>query len=281
MKFSLLTALVAGAALVEVGASPIRVMVVTSSAPTEVDVFGHPVPYNKGNMRFGHAVPYNNGNPNVATLVKSVGADGKVRHRTGCRGARLRQKAIEISNTFRQALGLPLIETGSASASVSSRPSHDEHTVHILPFVGTPPTFVETKKEDGKLTEPPRYVAHAHPHPHHIVHNGGRLTKHLERAPFLKRIHFALMALGPWEGRAVAFVLGCGIGVLLRMFWVLAVISYRLIKGTKEDDSNKYTEIMIVEEYDEPEEVFAAPPYTFADEKQADKDATAVAEEAK
>ena len=41
------------------------------------------------------------------------------------------------------------------------------------------------------------------------------------------------MNLGRWEGRAVAFVIGCGIGVLLRMFWVLAVVSFRTVRGPR------------------------------------------------
>lgn len=39
------------------------------------------------------------------------------------------------------------------------------------------------------------------PYPHH--HQEGRFD-----GPFLHRAHRALMALGPWEGRIVAFVLG-------------------------------------------------------------------------
>jgi len=92
----------------------------------------------------------------------------------------------------------------------------------------------------------------------------------------MERLHVALTALGPWEGRAVAFVFGCGIGVLLRMFWVLAIVSYRMIRGPKEDE-NKYTEILVVESYDDAEEVAPAPPtYTYSDEK-ADKDKVAPA----
>ncbi|KAI9508603.1 hypothetical protein F5148DRAFT_1194629 [Russula earlei] len=54
------------------------------------------------------------------------------------------------------------------------------------------------------------------------------------QASFLHRVHHALMSLGPWEGRIVAFVLGCGIGVLLRMFWVLAVLLARSVRTTPE-----------------------------------------------
>ncbi|KAI0249644.1 hypothetical protein BJV78DRAFT_658455 [Lactifluus subvellereus] len=79
------------------------------------------------------------------------------------------------------------------------------------------------------------------------------------RGPFLHRVHYALMSLGPWEGRIVAFVLGCGIGVLLRMFWVLAVLLVRAFRGTpapEEDIIFVYTEDV-------------APPYRENDEKKA------------
>jgi hypothetical protein len=51
---------------------------------------------------------------------------------------------------------------------------------------------------------------------------------------FLRRLHAALMALDTWEARAVAFVLGCGIGVLLRMLWVFFVLIGR---GLREDST--------------------------------------------
>ncbi|KAG6835024.1 hypothetical protein C0991_004316, partial [Blastosporella zonata] len=75
--------------------------------------------------------------------------------------------------------------------------------VHILPFIGTPNTFVEGK-EDEKIPNP--YLAHPHPHHHHGKHMSFR--QRLAKAPFVERLHVALMALGPWEGRSVAFVLG-------------------------------------------------------------------------
>ncbi|KAF8904877.1 hypothetical protein CPB85DRAFT_1437622 [Mucidula mucida] len=39
-------------------------------------------------------------------------------------------------------------------------------------------------------------------------------------------LHHALIFLGPWEGRAVAFVFGCGIGVILRFFFLIGLLSY-------------------------------------------------------
>jgi hypothetical protein len=133
----------------------------------------------------------------------------------GC-GARFREKSLAISNAFRQALGLSFIEA--------------ENKMHILPFVGTPPTFVEVGPNgvDGKAGGRGNGI-----HPHHHHHHG--FKRKLANKPFLARVHLALMALGPWEGRAVAFVLGCGLGVLLRMFFVLVVISYRAIRGEREE----------------------------------------------
>jgi hypothetical protein len=40
-------------------------------------------------------------------------------------------------------------------------------------------------------------------HEIHKIHKDGR-----PRGPFLHRVHRALISLGPWEGRVVAFVLG-------------------------------------------------------------------------
>jgi len=76
--------------------------------------------------------------------------------------------------------------------------------------------------------------------------------------PFLHRIHRALMSLGPWEGRIVAFVLGCGIGVLLRMVWVLAVLLVRGVRGIPEREE---TIFVFAEE--------VVPPYTEVHEKKA------------
>ncbi|KAG6841690.1 hypothetical protein H0H93_004197 [Arthromyces matolae] len=96
------------------------------------------------------------------------------------------------------------------------------------------------------------------------------------KSSFVRRLHVALMALGPWEGRAVAFVLGCGIGVLLRMLWVLVIVTFRLFKAPR--DENVYTPILLVEEYTEAPVSAAAPPTYVAtatgypDEKAADKD---------
>ncbi|EIW75463.1 hypothetical protein CONPUDRAFT_158924 [Coniophora puteana RWD-64-598 SS2] len=80
---------------------------------------------------------------------------------------------------------------------------------------------------------------------------------------FLRHMHCDIMVLGPWEGCAVAFVLGCGIGVLLRLFWVLAVLTYRAVSGTR--DNNTLEENYIIFEQDT-ESIFVPPPQ-YTDEK--------------
>ena len=86
------------------------------------------------------------------------------------------------------------------------------------------------------------------------------------------------MMLGPWEGRIVAFVLGaipvlsavdsvigtngtfsmvgCGIGVLLRMFWVMSVL---LVRGTRGEPEHEETILVCAEE--------VVPMYSEIDEK--------------
>jgi len=244
MKLSILPLLTIGAGLL-VSASPMRVVVVSSIEEST-------------NVRVGP-----NASGSVAHLVRPQSSNKKLtNHRGPCR-SRFREKSLEISNAFRKALGLPLIETiPKAEGPVS------DGMVHILPFMGTPPVAVEVNENgtEGRtqggdrvkiISAPVRY-----PHRHHRygMHRGPGAD-----SSFLNRLHFALMALGPWEGRAVAFVLGCGIGVLLRMFWVLAIVAYRMFKGDR-SDSNEYTHI-VSEEYPA-EAILVAPPiYTYADEK--------------
>lgn len=155
-------------------ASPIRITVTEVSA-----------------LRFGHAMAQaNNDNAPVIVHVGRPGVmisnqDGTGRskrpHRHSCGGA-LRSKAIDITNTIRKALGMSLIED-HAHPIISVKQNHDG-LARILPihFVGAPATEDEINER------------------HHRV-------KH-HNASFMRRINHALTALGPWEGRAVAFVLG-------------------------------------------------------------------------
>jgi hypothetical protein len=237
----------------QVAASPLRVVVVTSSN----DVPATP------NFRFGHALA----DSPVAKLNLPPQFNNKAVTRRPC-GKHAKDKFIQMSNTFRAALGLPPIET--------AQPKPGEHIhggmVRIWPFVGTPSMIAKPVEHKNHSISSHAKVHHDHVHIHKF-HKWGKT--------FSMRVHNALMALGPWEGRAVAFVLGecfaflmnqlpdlidfvsgCGIGVLLRMFWVLTVVTYRAIRGERDEE---YT---IIEEYKSAEDIVVPPPtYTTIDEK--------------
>jgi hypothetical protein len=230
MKFSFLPLLAAGVGLAvqQANASPIRVVVVSSHKDVT------------SNLRFGLAGA-NNGNIN-----NDISMAMPAENRRPCPGQLMRDKAISISNTFRKALGLPLIETSHNLVHTDG----DIHggIVHITPspFIGTPSNLDSPEMGEVHHIVP----IHAH-HAHHMKH-------HRHETSFLGRVHHALMALGPWEGRAVAFVLGCGIGVLLRMMWVMTIVAYRMIKGDS-DESPEYT--LVCEHYTEAANAVPPPSY--------------------
>jgi hypothetical protein len=196
----------------------------------------------------------------------------KMKKKGPCRAHRLSQKAVELSNLLRQAFGLPLIKAGG-------HPGLDDGKIRILPFIGTPNTVPHGKDTDGfvkvTFTGTPNHGKDSvetphdrHPH-HHGHHANGRHRHHkghhhhLGKGSFINRIHYSIMNLGRWEGRAVAFVLGCGIGVLFRMLFVLGVVMYRAVKGRGEEQ-HEYSQITIIEEIvDSPK---SSPP-SYADEK--------------
>ncbi|KAL1743786.1 hypothetical protein HDZ31DRAFT_40159 [Schizophyllum fasciatum] len=256
MKLSILSTFVAGLALLQqAGASPLRV-VVLSSGPAD----------NVPHIRIGR--------PAAEHDFSLVSAEAGSRPCHGhARGGRLNEKAIEISNAFRQALGMPLIEMAHAGAHPYDGPRrHDgPHHHHGEGHHAMRPDGPEMrimaggKGEDGEMRMP------HHQHHHHRIHF------HHEEVSFLRRVHFALMTLGPWEGRAVAFVLGCGIGVLLRMLWVLAVVGYRTVRGESEEAEYQ----IVCEQIDDAENIAVPPPnYTLVDEK-TNFDAKVAPEESK
>lgn len=133
-------------------------------------------------IRFGYAL--GGSNPNIgsphAAVVRN---DGPTRPRSLCKGmrSRFRQKATDLSAAFRESLGF-----GPVSSTTIP-----EHTIRILP-VG-PPSFVFA---DPHMDDPAHHGRHGHG---------------LSEAPFYRRLNVALMTLGPWEGRAFAFVLGASL----------------------------------------------------------------------
>ena len=248
MKLSLLTAAIAaGAALVS--AAPLRVVVISSNnVERPVDFPGAVV----APARFGHAVPEM---PRLALGWKpNVGPPpmraNQMQRKRPCMGAKLRQKAVNISNSFRKMFGLPIIEEAprygdihqikEAINSFHHKELHGGERVKILPFI---PTENVNGMQRG----------HGRPHFHH------NHQFHQEQ-DFLVRIQNSIMSLGPWEGRAVAFVLGCGIGVLLRMFFVLSVVLYRSFRGS--NDEPEYEEVLIFE-VEENDARRAPPPYVY------------------
>ncbi|KAG1806065.1 uncharacterized protein BJ212DRAFT_1389254 [Suillus subaureus] len=280
MRLSILPILVAGAGIVsQVSAEPLRILV---ERPSNANA----------NIRFGHAlananVNGNDDSDNIARLVRpsivmTTSTEVKGKHHF-C-GASLKAKALRMSNAFRHALGLPLIEMGDHDAfkgEVASNPGSVSGELHILPIplFGQPitpsvPTSSSENDNSGDVKEllPDEPVVRvyrqheAESHRHHHEAGSHRHNhhdmKHKKAGSFLMRVHRAIMALGLWEGRAVAFVLGCGIGVLLRMFWVMSVLVYRTVRGERpEEVSHGY----IMFEHDAENNFVPPPEYT--DEK--------------
>ncbi len=88
--------------LVEVDASPLRVVVVTSHQETPTTP----------NFRFGHALadsPVAKAHVNHFFRSSPPFIEPKLVRRRSC-GQRIKEKAIQISNSFRHALGLPISE---------------------------------------------------------------------------------------------------------------------------------------------------------------------------
>ncbi|PIL28043.1 hypothetical protein GSI_09894 [Ganoderma sinense ZZ0214-1] len=290
MRFGALSAFAVLGASLSVSASPLRVVV------TEVS-----------SVRYGHAAADGSNqlahisHPPVDTLfavsaftqpvhILPVQNDEKP-HSAGrhlCQS--MRAKALDASNALRQWLGLEPIRVdlpthrrphffkpGSAEGmepdmamTTTTKGGKTDHGLPILPFVGTPvrPAFPEGEGGWGdRQGRRPMWInRYGHGHGH----------QHL-RGSFLHRVHHALITLGPWEGRAVAFVLGCGIGVLLRMVWVMVLVTARAFRGSRPEE----TEYDVVFDEAEAEMLVPPPQYTIiegaeavpvpADEK-ADKD---------
>lgn len=184
-----------------------RVVVVTSSEEVT------------SNIRLGRPVANaSSGNANMA-VIRPMHASS----RRPCSG--MREKAVELSNAFRQALGLPLVE---------KTPKADQRIhgglIHIMPMPA-PPTFVNIDANGNAKTQGGDAVRFEYPvgtSSHHRHHSHGmRVKEHHQRPSFLKRIHFALMALGPWEGRAVAFVLGEFIFLVDRTILSMLIFSHQ------------------------------------------------------
>ncbi|KAI0355798.1 hypothetical protein OH77DRAFT_1520863 [Trametes cingulata] len=217
--------------------------------------------------------------PHAQPVPMPVHASGKGSGRHLCQS--LREKALAASNRFRAIFGLAPIEhdrdtyplfpvPGSHGGVIqvlpirphSYPPGNDPHgpvmsvadgakpvpLPAVMPFVGTPVRPALVEGEEGWAGR------------HAYLHRMQRMHRH--HGSFLRRVHHALMALGPWEGRAVAFVLGCGIGVLLRMMWVMVLVTVRAIRGgsANGDERDGYDVVFDTDADAEAAELLVPPP---------------------
>ncbi|KIM29678.1 hypothetical protein M408DRAFT_328544 [Serendipita vermifera MAFF 305830] len=101
--------------------------------------------------------------------------------------------------------------TATAQPGAESTPYHRNGSPIAGPNAGSPSATVGTS---GGLRNRPW---------------GGRRPR--PATSFAQRVQRALYALSPWEGRAVAFVMGCGLGVILRMLFVFVVLGLRFLSS--------------------------------------------------
>lgn len=261
MKFSTASLLVAGLVL-QASASPIRIIAESVVVPAG----------GNANWRLGHAMA-----PKItSTMMASVYSPPPVplhplpvHAKSRC----AKSKTIQLSNWFRATLGMPLIEAGPHPPHPHPHPHKHHHHHH----------HKEGEEGEFDVEAPHRFhtpqpqlvgITHAleaseHHRVHFLGHHGKGRMHRFERGGFARRLHHALLALGPWEGRIMAFVLGCGIGVLLRMVWVLAVVLFRAVASARRSREEQAETIFIyTEDGMESENLIVPPPqYIVVDEK--------------
>lgn len=176
---------------------------------------------------------------------------------------------MAISNKFRGILGLPLIDT-----KMSNQPwaHHVEGIPSSLPNFSTVRTgsiMDESRAYRKMALESGNYEIVNNEHASGIIlHRPGAAPRKSYSVPniqnerlteleaqvrkmmiedgiiqestpsyltFMERLQDSLDLLGTWEGRAVAFVLGCGLGVLIRMACMFVILFVRSIKGAQKD----------------------------------------------
>jgi hypothetical protein len=217
-------------AIQAVQASPIRVVVVSSSI-LPADVQHSPNAY---------------GGPLSAVHFTGNGVLSSPPKKHGC--GDLKNKSMDMTNSLRKLLGL---ETVQPDSEYQSPPFIVSEAIRGPNTVGRVEVF-----EESTTTK----VATI-PHPHHYRLRPSGASPAYDQN-LVQRIHAALVALGPWEARAVAFVLGCGIGVLFRMIWVFAVLLFRGDRSEEDTDEAQYT--LVIENVRDAEEL---PPKYSGDEK--------------
>lgn len=178
----------------------------------------------------------------------------------GCQHKSWKNSFNRLANTVREALGFAPVH--------AVRPHHQPpHTPDMMfpDIVAVSNNGIEQddqimRRPDARWPMPFHHQGQGRHHRFHH-HRGGDWHK----KPFGRRVMHALYILGPVEGRIVAFVLGLGIGALIRVMFVMGLLAYRSITGRTrrimlEDDEE--CETIIVERVFEIKEKEQAPAYT-------------------
>ncbi|KAI5123081.1 hypothetical protein M0805_000515 [Coniferiporia weirii] len=253
---------------VQVSASPIRVYVFSGTEVTPADTPEHgAVSYMRWGLPAADAAqpappimrpidgmkdfdPHGDG---VVRVVNSNGFQHHVPHAESMAaparkhrcGGGLRMKAIAASNWLREKVGLPPIASPHRHGHHGHGMDRQPKLLHGETMV--PPLSHAPEQVEGEGTAIPDGA----PRHHRLHHVHGQW--HWRPSTFAGRLQKALMTLGPWEGRVVAFVIGCGIGSLLRMFYVLFVLTCRSFASRRDEEAEVDVLFAEVEETSPPE----------------------------
>ena len=156
-------------------------------------------------------------------------------------------KIQRFTDSLRGIFSFTSIIRPASGARISRPVLHDEpeatkKTLQILPFI----SFGRTSSLDPVLYHDANV---------HDRHNG----------PFIARLERAIMSLGPWEARAVAFVLGCGFGALLRTLFMLCLITMRAFRSRSQRHVELSEDVAVFLPVDEA--IPSSDPPAYGDEK--------------
>lgn len=106
------------------------------------------------------------------------------------------EQSAAIAQLFRDAFGL-----GPHTDCKEADP------IRILPFVGTPGPVISASTAKDAFASPP-FIPLTVVKAKERAQDKGWEASRISKDTFVTRLDYALTALGTWEGRAVAFVLG-------------------------------------------------------------------------